>query len=278
MDLSIIIVSWRVKELLEQCLASIFRQSFDFSYEVIVIDNNSGDGTVEMVEADFSQVQLVKSQINLGFARANNLGLKRAVGRYLLLLNPDTRLLDNSLNQAVKFMSDHKNCGVLGAKLLNPDFSLQPSVRRFPRLIDHCLMMFKLHHLIPLNRYLASDFDYQKQQTVDQVMGAFFMISRNLLEKIGWLDEGYYLWFEEVDYCQRARQASFIVNYFPEIKVIHYGGQSFNQVWGFKNHWRFSLSRFRYFKKYHSLLAYMLILVLTPVSLALSLLNFKHVK
>lgn len=278
MDLSIIIVSWRVKELLKQGLSSIFAQNFDFSYEVIVIDNDSGDGTVEMVENDFPQVQLVKSQLNLGFARANNLGLKRAVGQYLLLLNPDTRLLDNSFNQAIKLMKDRPAVGILGAKLLNPDFSLQPSVRRFPRLIDHCLMMFKLHHLFSLKYYLALDFNYQQEQAVHQVMGAFFLIARPVLEKIGWLDENYYLWFEEVDYCQRAKGAGFSVIYYPLAKIIHYGGRSFAQVWGLKNQWRFSFSRLRYVKKYHSLFSYFLILVLTPFSLILSLFNFKHVK
>ena len=278
MDLSIIIVSWRVKELLKQCLSSIFSQNFDFSYEIIVIDNNSGDGTVEMIETNFPQAQLIKGRLNLGFARANNLGLKRAAGRFLLLLNPDARLLDNSLNQAVKLMNGRPEIGILGAKLLNPDFTIQPSVRRFPRLLDHCLMMFKLHHLFPLKYYLAADFNYQQEQAVDQVMGAWFLISRQLLEKIGWLDEHYYLWFEEVDYCQRALSAGFAIVYSPEAKIIHYGGQSFEQLWGFKNQWRFSQSRLRYLKKYYHFLAYLLILILTPLSLFLSLMDFRHVK
>lgn len=278
MDLSVIIVSWRVKELLEQCLESIFRQTQDLQLEVIVIDNDSGDGTAEMVKNNFPTVQLVASQINLGFARAANLALRRAKGKFLLLLNPDTKLIDNSLKKSVDFMEERPDIGVMGCRLLNHDLTLQPSVRRFPRLLDHCLMVLKLHHLFPLKRYLAADFDYGETGAVDQVMGAFFMVNRSAFSQIGFLDEKYYIWFEEVDYCQRAKKAGFSVSYYPEAKIIHYGGQSFKQVFTLKNHWIFSCSRLRYIRKHQGILAYLIILILTPVSLLLSLFNLKYVR
>lgn len=278
MDLSVIIVSWRVKELLAQCLESIFKETHDLDFEVMVIDNDSGDGTAEMVKNNFPAVQLVASQINLGFARAANLGLRRAKGRFLLLLNPDTKLIDNSLKKSVDFMKEHSDIGVMGCRLLNRDLTLQPSVRRFPRLLDHLLMVLKLHHFFPLKRYLALDFDYGKTREADQVMGAFFIVSRLAFSQIGFLDEKYYIWFEEVDYCQRAKKAGLAVSYYPEAKIIHYGSQSFKQVFTLKNNWIFSRSRLRYIKKHQGILAYLVILILTPVGLLLSLFNFKNVR
>ena len=276
MDLSIIIVSWRVKELLEQCLASIFSLTRNLDFEVIVIDNDSGDGTVEMVAGNFPQVRLVNSRINLGFARACNLGLRKARGKNILLLNPDTKLIDNSLKRAQEIMEQDTRLGILGGHLLNYDQSTQLSVRSFPTLFDHVLMIFKLHHLWRLKRYFAADFDYSKRAEVDQVMGAFFLISGDLIKTIGDLDESYYIWFEEVDYCQRARQAGFKVVYTPEVRLIHYGGQSFKQSLNLKNQWIFCRSRLRYVLKHQSLFTYVLILLLTPLSLLFSLGRFKN--
>ena len=264
--------------MLKQCLESVFANTNGLDFEIIVINNDSGDGTVEMVEENFPQVQLVKSSINLGFARACNLGLKRASGENLLLLNPDTRLVGNSLKIANNILINDHSIGILGGQLLNYDKSIQPSVRSFPKFTDHLMMIFKLHHLIKLKRYLALDFDYQKQSEVDQVMGAFFLISRPAWEKIGDFDDRYYIWFEEVDYCQRAKRAGFKVVYSPEPKIIHYGGRSFKQVFTLKNQWIFSKSRLRYVLKHQGFFSYAIIFVLTPVSLILTLLKFKNVE
>ena len=277
-DLSVIIVSWRVKDLLKQCLKSIYENTADLDFEVLVIDNDSGDGTVEMVEQNFPQVKLIGSKVNLGFAKANNLGLKRAAGRYFLLLNPDTKLADNSLKTAAGYLNSHPDVGIMGGKLLNQDLTIQPSVRRFPCLMDHLVMMFKLHHLFPLKRYLALDFDYAKEAEVDQVMGAFFAISRKAYDQAGPLDEKYYIWFEEVDYCQRVRKAGWQVVYNPEAGVIHYGGQSFKQVFNLKKQWIYNRSRLRYIAKHQGPLSYLIILLMSPASLLLSALAFKYAK
>ena len=271
MELSIIIVSWRVKELLKQCLESIFLQTQNLIFEVIVIDNDSGDGTVEMVEENFPQVKLIKSQINLGFARACNLGIKKSTGKNVLLLNPDTKLIDNSLMIANQIVEADESIGILGCKLLNFDMSIQQSVRSFPRLWDHLIMIFKLHHLFKLKKYLTLNFDYKKTAEVEQVMGAFFLISKLALQKVGCLDEKYYIWFEEVDYCQRVKKASFKVIYSPEAQIIHYGGMSFKQAENFKNQRLFSQSRLRYILKHQGIITYLLILIFTPISLLLSL-------
>jgi hypothetical protein len=277
MKLSIIIVSWQVKDLLENCLRSIYAKLVDLNFEVIVVDNNSTDGTVEMVRSNFPQTKILASRNNLGFARANNLGLKNSSGDFVLFLNPDTEFFDSSLTRAINFIAHDKKIGILGARLLNADLTLQPSVRRFPALFDHLIMMFKLHHLFLLKRYLALDFNYDKTQNVEQVMGALFLVSRQCLNKIGFWDEKYYLWFEEVDFCQRAIGAGFKVVYFAQTEIIHYGGRSFNQEkFNLKKQWIFSLSRLNYIKKHQSVLAYWLIFLLTPISLFLSIMPVKN--
>jgi GT2 family glycosyltransferase len=272
LDLSIIIVSWKVKDLLKNCLTSIFKETAKIKFEVIVIDNGSVDETVEMVAGDFPQVKIISNLRNRGFAKANNQGIKQAQGRYILLLNPDTIIINQALDKIVEFMDKHQQAGIIGCKLLNPDYSTQPSVRKFPVFVDHLIMMFKLHHLFTLKRYLITDFDYNKESEVEQVMGAFFLINKEVIKKIGLLDEGYYIWFEEVDYCFRAKQAGFSVIYTPMSQIIHLGGQSFLKALKIKNQWNFCISRLRYIYKNQNLLMFFVILLLTPFSLLLSLL------
>jgi len=274
MDLSIITVNWKVKDLLEKCLRSVYEQTKDISFEVFVVDNDSRDGSVEMVREKFPQVLLTASKDNLGFAKGNNVAAKDAKGRYILLLNPDTEILDNAIGKMVKFMDNHPGCGIAGCKLLNPDLTLQPSVRRFPTFLSQALILLKLHHLFPhsapMRHYLAEDFDYTKTQPADQVMGAFFMIRKKVIEKIGLLDEKFWIWFEEVDYCKRTKEAGFKILYTPEAKIIHYYGQSFKQVYNVKKQKDFNKSLTYYFKKHQPLWQRILIGILKPISIALA--------
>ncbi|MBT3690218.1 glycosyltransferase family 2 protein, partial [bacterium] len=152
MDLSIIIVSWRVKELLKDCLKSIFEETQNINFEVFVVDNNSGDGTIEMLMEYFPQVTIISSSRNLGFSGGCNMGLKQASGRYLLLLNPDTKIIDNALDKIVAHMDKHKEFGLAGCKLLNYDGSIQESVRTLPTFKIHLAMIFRFQHFI-LNDY-----------------------------------------------------------------------------------------------------------------------------
>jgi GT2 family glycosyltransferase len=281
-DLTIIIVSWQVRDLLKECLVSIFRETKNLEFEVIVVENASRDQTVEMVAEFFPKVAIISSLKNLGFGKACNLAIKQASGRYLLFLNPDTIIINRAIEKMVKFMESDPQIGISGCKILNHDLTLQPSVRKFPRLSDHLAMLFKLHHLIKLDRYLMTNFDCQKNQEVDQVMGAFFLVSRKCLDKIGVFDERYYIWLEEVDYCLRCKQADFKVVYTPVAEIVHLGGQSFSQKRNIKNQWNFSQSRCRYFLKHQGFLPFLIILVLTPVSLLLtlfsSLINSKNAR
>ncbi len=253
MDLSIIIVSWNTKDLLQKCLHSIYLHQADLSLEVYVVDNNSSDQTVEMIRNDFPQVKLISNNLNFGFAKANNQAAKVAKGDYILLLNPDTEISPNSLSKAINYLKTHPNCGVLGAKLLNYDKTIQPSVRNFPTIWPIFLMLIKapkfFKHLNSIDHYLKIDLDYTKIQSVDQVMGAFMMMSREKFKQIGYLDERFFIWFEEVDLCYRFKKSGQVVIYNPEIEIIHYGGQSFAQAGVIKKQFLFFKSACRYFLK-----------------------------
>jgi GT2 family glycosyltransferase len=274
MDLSIIIVNWKVKDLLEKCLQSVFEQTKNISFEVFVVDNNSGDGSVEMVRQKFPQVDLTASGENLGFAKGNNLAIKKSRGRYVLLLNPDTEILENALEKMVHFMDAHEDCGVAGCNLLNSDSSLQFSVRAFPDLASQVFILLKIHHLFPhskaMYKYLVQNFDYGKTQEVDQVMGAFMIIRREVLDKIGLLDENFWIWFEEVDFCKRAKSAGWKIFYTPEAKIIHHYGQSFKQTMGLKKQKNFNRSLSYYFRKNGTKGEWLAIQILRPISLVLA--------
>jgi GT2 family glycosyltransferase len=274
-DLSIIIVNWNVKPLLERCLQSIFQETSDISYEVFVVDNASADGGVEMIKERFSKrVKLIANKENLGFAKACNQAIAQSQGKYILLLNPDTEITDNALTKAVNFMRTHSRCGILGVRLLGVDDEFQPSVRRFPTFGSQFLILLKLHWIFPrvrpLNKYFVQDFDYSKTQEIDQVMGAFLMTRRRVIDEVGPLDENFFVWFEEVDFCRRVKQAGWKVYYTPEVEIIHYGSQSFKQVLPFKKQKMYNNSMLYYFQKHHSKTAWRILRFFYPPSLFLA--------
>jgi GT2 family glycosyltransferase len=253
--ISIIIVSWNVRDLLKKCLESIFSQPLSAagSLEVFVVDNNSSDGTAEMVKKDFSEVKLMANSSNSGFARANNQAISLAAGDYILLLNPDTEIFPDTIAKSIEFMAGHPECGVMGCKILNPDGTVQPSVRRLPTVWPIFLMLIKapkiFRRLKAIDRYLATDFNYGQEQEAEQVMGAFMMTKKAVFDKVGLLDEKFFIWFEEVDFCRRVSQAGYKIFYTPDAKIIHHGGASFAQQKAIKKQWLFFKSAFYYFWK-----------------------------
>lgn len=275
MDLSIIIVSWRVRDLLRQCLRSIYQKTVGLQFEVFVVDNNSLDGTVELIKDEFPDVHLIVNPKNFGFAKANNQAIKLAAGRHILLLNPDTEFFDNALGRLVELMDKNKEWGIAGCRILNSDRTPQPSVRRFPGWFTQALILLKLHHLPPfkkfLRRYLASDCNYQSISEVEQVMGAFFAIRRETLDMVGLLDEKYFFWFEEVDYCRRAKDVGLKVIYTPEPAIIHHGAGSFRQLdWQKQIIWNHSLQH--YFWLHGKRWQWFILWLLQPLSILLALL------
>lgn len=279
MNLSIIIVSWNVKEKLRENLIALNKSEGDFNFEIFVVDNNSKDGSAEMVESEFPNIKLIANEENLGFARANNQVLRlysgQAKSKYILLLNPDMRVLPDTLEKIVKWMDEHKEASVAGCHLVDEDGETVPHVRRFPTVWDQLAIILKLPHIFPnlLNKYLRRDFDYNKEAEVNSIRGSFFMIRREVIEKIGLLDEGYFIWFEEVDYCRRVKEAGWKVMYTPSVKCVDYVGKSFAQVKRGVTQKYFRDSMLKYFKKWHPVWQYYILKISWPIGMLFSYLG-----
>jgi N-acetylglucosaminyl-diphospho-decaprenol L-rhamnosyltransferase len=252
-DLSIIIVSWNVRDLLRSCLGSIERERDAVSLEVIVVDGASADGSVAMVKADFPWVRLIARSENVGFPKGNNLGMAEARGRYLLLLNPDTELVAGALSTLLDYIEQEPGVGVLAPQLLNPDGSVQSSRRRFPTLVTALFESTWLQPLAPaavLRRYYALDLPDDRPADVDWLMGACLLAPRRVVDAVGPLDEAYFMYSEELDWCRRIKEAGWRVVYLPAAQVVHHQGKSSDQAVAAR-HISFQRAKLRYFRKYH---------------------------
>ncbi len=265
-NVSVVIVAWNVREHLAACLQAMLKER---PLEIFVIDNNSADGSASMVREKFPQVKLIAWAINKGFATACNEGIKQASGDIILLLNPDTTVYPGGLIKASDFFNQHSNVQILGGQLIGINGDTQPSVRRFPSLISQAAIITKIRYIFPMlvNRYLWKHFDYTLSAQVEQVSGALFFIRRAVVEKIGNLDENFFIWFEEVDYCRRVVASGGEVWYSPTIKAQNIGGASFSQLTHLKRQSMFNKSLLYFFRKHHSLGAYLVLLILSPISL-----------
>jgi GT2 family glycosyltransferase len=254
-DVSVILLSWNVRPLLRACLASL--PPADAAIEIIVVDAASEDGSAEMVRDEFPSVKLVVSSENLGYTRGNNLGLRAAAGRYLLLLNPDTEVVGDALARMVSYMDAHPEVGVLGPQLLYPDHTIQPTRRRFPTLATGFFESTWLQPLAPrgwLDGYYARDLPDEAIVEVDWVGGAALLVRRGAYERVGALDEGYFMYSEELDWCRRMKAQGWKVVYFPPARIVHHEARSSAQVPA-ATHIRFNTSKVRYYRKYHGALA-----------------------
>ncbi|HEX3470421.1 MAG TPA: glycosyltransferase family 2 protein [Silvibacterium sp.] len=233
-DISIVIVSFNTRDVLRECLQSVERESIGLLVEVLVVDNHSSDGSAEMVENEFPQVRVIRSEVNLGFASANNVALAVARGRYLVLLNSDAFLCPNALTLAVQHMDQQSAVGLAGARLVGRDYSWQPSARMFPSLLTDFFVLTGLADRFPKSRIFGrfdrTWADPMLAARADWVPGAFSIIRAEALSTAGLFDPGFFLYSEEVDLCKRIRNAGFEVWYWPDIVVIHIGGESSRQV------------------------------------------------
>jgi GT2 family glycosyltransferase len=235
MQLSIILVNFNTKNLLQQCLRSIYASKFLDEFEVIVVDNNSNDSSLDMVNNNFTQVKIIKNKKNVGFGRANNQGAKVAKGKWLLFLNSDTVVMPNALHlslEAAKTLTQNRNKPiVLGCKLLNRDHSTQPSAGYFPTLRRVVAQMFFIDDLPLINRFLKPYQQtnvrfYEKKHEVDWVTGAFLLLPKTIFQDVQGFDESIFMYGEEVDLCYRLKQRGAEVFYMPEPVVFHYKGAS----------------------------------------------------
>jgi GT2 family glycosyltransferase len=249
--ISIIIVSWNVRQLLRACLASL--PLADPRVEAIVVDSASTDGTPAMVAADFPAVRLITSDENLGYTRGNNLGLREARGRYLFILNPDTELHPGALEALSAHMDAHPRAGAAGPLVLRPDGTPQPTRRRFPTLGLAFFESTWLQRLAPrawLCRYYAEDLPAGEPAAVDWVVGAALFVRRAAYEQVGGLDERFFMYSEELDWQRRMRAAGWEVHHVPKARVVHHEAGSSVQVPA-ATHIRFNTSKVRYYRKYH---------------------------
>lgn len=257
MELSVIIVSWKVKDKLRANLNALFNSQGDFKFEVLVVDNNSEDGTAEMVTSEFPQATLIANLDNRGFAAANNQALGLATGNFILLLNPDMRVFPDTLEKSLAAAKNNSQATVSGCRLVDEQGEIVKQVRRFPKFIDQFLLTLKVPHVFPfvLNNYLCRDFDYEKPARVDSIRGAFFLINRSHYQKISGrpyplLDERYFIWFEEVDFCREVYRLGGEVWYLPQASCLDYVGASFKQVPRAKAQRYFRDSMITYFTKW----------------------------
>ncbi len=256
MDLSIIIVNWNVKDLLGNCLHSLLDADqipAGLMLEIIVVDSASTDGSPDMVRQEFPPVHLIASDENLGYAGGNNAGAAAAQGRYLFLLNPDTVVRPGALAQMVAYMDAHPKISALGPQLLWPDGAVQSSRRRFPTLGSLFWESTLLGQWFPHNRhfrrYHLADQPADESQVVDWVVGAAILIRREAWLQVGPLEEGFFMYFEETDWCRRSAGAGWEVHYLPAAQIIHYEGKSSEQVVAART-LRFQRSKLRYARKY----------------------------
>lgn len=235
MTLSIIIVSYNTKELLKKCLRSLEK----VKAEIIVVDNNSEDGSSDLIKKDFPEVKVISNKENFGFAKANNQALRQAQGEFILLLNSDTVVKPKALEELVEFAKQHPEAGVIGARLLNPDGSVQPSVFHLPT-IKGAVLEYWLKQKGTFEKYFPVDNDPRE---VEAVVGAAMLIPKTVIEKVGLLDERYFMYFEDLDYCRRVKHTGFKVYYLPQAEIIHQHGASGKTIGNQTNRWLIESSK-----------------------------------
>ncbi len=229
-DVSVILVSYNTREVLRECLLSIIAGTDGLNIEILVVDNASSDGSPEMISAEFPQTLLLRSEVNLGFGAANNLALEIASGRYFVLLNSDAFLTPGALRQAIQHMEEEPECGLGGGRLVGRDGFPQPSSRSFHSVLNDLLVLSGLAARYPTSRFFGrfdrTWADPGMPARVDWVPGAFSILRPEALRRTGYFDPAFFLYYEEVDLCLRFKRSGFAVWYWPDIVIVHLGGES----------------------------------------------------
>lgn len=256
LDVSIIIVNWNTKKYLRECLKSIYKEIKSLPCEVLVVDNASSDGSSDMVKEEFPQALLLMNQENVGFAKANNQSIRECRGKYILLLNPDTVVLDGCIKNMLDFMERHPDVGAAGGRILSPEKEVElfRSAKRFPTPFLKFCVDIHLDRIFPriklFGRFSMIGWDRNDEREVDVLSGAFMFVRKKTIEEVGLLDERFFLLAEDVDWCRRIKQKNWKIKFNPKAEIIHSGGKSIDQV----KRTRLEndiLSHLLYFKKHH---------------------------
>ena len=268
-DISVVVVSFNTRDLLRDCLVALRKESEGIATEVFVVDSASRDGSADMVEAEFPEVKLIRSSLNLGFAGANNKAFPLATGRYIVLLNSDAFLRPFALRRSIDYMDADAHIGLGGARLIGADFEgLRPLARH--QLIYRALgeRMGREIHALTIEAFGRQDHTWADQNVAadaDWVPGAYSIIRRTVLEEVGYFDEQFFLYYEEVDLCRRIKKAGYVVRYWPDVVVVHLGGESSKTLTNLTMSksgaqlelWRMR-SAFLYYRKHHGPVAWLM--------------------
>jgi GT2 family glycosyltransferase len=281
--LSIILVSYNTRDMLDNCLSSVLINKTNLELEVFVIDNASTDGSAQMVRKKYPGVNLIENSENLGFAKANNQAIHKAGGQYLLLLNTDTIILPGTLTIMVDFLDVNLEVGAVGAKLVDQDLNSQTSCRHFPTLFTVLSQFFGLSSMFPKSKifgwYDMGYWDHGQTRKVDCVPGTSLLVRKKVVQEVGLLDENYFMYFEDTDWCYRITRAGWKVVFLPDAKVIHLGGISAAK----SNRGLFydrTLTRelfdslFYYFRKFHGGFSVLILRILILLSLVMRMLKW----
>jgi GT2 family glycosyltransferase len=253
--LSICVVTLSARDYLKDCLRSIANSGLQIETEIIVVDQNSQDGTADMLRQEFPNVRLIQTSGNEGFARPMNLAMQAAQGHYVTLLNPDTLIHQRALDQLCEFLETHPKVGIVGPKVLNPDGTLQAPCRRGdPRpwaVITYFTGLWKLFPDNPIfNGYLLTHLDEDQTNPVDGVSGSCMLVRREVINDIGYLDELFFAYQEDADYCLRSRKAGWQICYYPEAHITHFGGQGGSRVQPYRSILAWHKSYFLFYRKH----------------------------
>lgn len=266
MKLNIVIVTFHEKEaILRACFDSIVASDLQ-DLEVFVVDNGN-DAETKALVTQYKGFNYIANPANLGFAKAVNIGMKRGSGEYALLLNPDTTFEKNVLSKMIKHLDADQEVGIGSCLIRYPDGSHQESIRRFPKLFDQLLILFKVPHFFrtkAVDAYMMRETDPHKTQDVDSIMGAFMFIRRRLMEKIGLFDERYFIWFEEVDYCKMAHDAGAVIRHYADVEITHHKGLTFSGIATLKKQKWIRQSMRKYFYKHHGVVQGGVLTLLAP--------------
>jgi len=247
MDITIIIINWNTRELLCDCLRSVYETIGDVTFEIIVVDNASSDGSVAMVREEFPGVRIIENTENRGFSAANNQAFAIMRGRYALLLNSDTVLTEGAVHELFAFMEGNAQAAMAGGQLLNRDGSRQNSIANYPTILSLLMNLPLLEVLFP-GRYPSKRYEHKEPLAVESVIGACMIVRREAMDEVGVLDEGYFFFFEETDWAYRMRSAGWKIYHVPSARIYHLQGMSIGR--DVRSRMLFYRSRYRFFGKW----------------------------
>ncbi|MGD2094104.1 MAG: glycosyltransferase family 2 protein [Phycisphaerales bacterium] len=230
------IVAWNVRKLVYDCIKSVYDQTKDIRFEIIYVDNASEDGSVDMVKKEFPQVIIIENNENKGFIKANNQAIEISKGRYVLLLNSDTIVLDNAIAKTVNFADSHPDAAVVGCKVMNPDKTLQRTCFMYPSVLNMFLSATYLYKIFPRSKFFGREqmtwWDFNENREVETICGCFSLVRKEAIEQVGSMDEGYFVYGDDPDWCYRFKENNWKIMFFPDAKIIHYGGQTTKRMAG----------------------------------------------